>query len=195
MSTPKTSLTAADLMRVSSQGQRWELVKGELVEMEPVGGRHGLIASRIGFRVRLHAEAEDLGEVFAAETGFRLSRNPDTVRASDVAFVSRDRLPAVGLMAGFPDLAPDLVVEVVSPGDSAGAVQAKLEDWLNSGASLVWVVYPDTRSVAVYRSLDQVSILTSGDSLEGARCYPVSPARSVNCSELPRNPFASHTPI
>jgi Uma2 family endonuclease len=159
-------------MRISSQGKRYELVKGELAETAPAGGRHGLIASRIGFRVRLHAEAGNLGEVFAAETGFRLARNPDTVRAPDVAFVSRERLPAGDQLVGFPDLAPDLVAEVVSPGDSAGAVQAKLEDWLGSGSSLVWIVYPDTRSVAVYRSLDQVSILTSGDSLEGGAVLP-----------------------
>ncbi|HEU0021538.1 MAG TPA: Uma2 family endonuclease [Dehalococcoidia bacterium] len=172
MSTQKTSYTAADLMRISSQGQRCELVKGELVEMAPAGGRHGLIASRIDRRVGSFVEQNNLGGVFAAETGFRLARNPDTVRAPDVAFVTRERLPAEDLLVGFPDLVPDLVVEVVSPSDSAGAVQAKLEDWLRSGASLVWVVYPDTRSVAVYRSLDQVSILTPGDSLEGGAVLP-----------------------
>jgi Uma2 family endonuclease len=181
MSTPKTSHTAADLTRITSQGKRCELVKGELVEMAPAGGRHGLIASRIDFRVRMHVQTENLGEVFAAETGFRLARNPDTVRAPDVAFVSRERLPAEDLLVGFPDLAPDLVVEVVSPSDTAGAVQAKLEDWLGSGSSLVWIVYPDTRSVAVYRSLDQVSILVQGDILDGG---PVLPGFSCPVSEL-----------
>jgi Uma2 family endonuclease len=98
-----------------------------------------------------------------------------------VAFVSRERLPAEDLLVGFPDLAPDLVVEVVSPSDTAGAVQAKLEDWLGSGSSLVWIVYPDTRSVAVYRSLDQVSILVQGDILDGG---PVLPGFSCPVSEL-----------
>lgn len=128
MSTNKTFYTAADLMRISSEGKRCELVKGGLVEMAPAGGRHGRIASRIDRRVGSFVEQNNPGEVFAAETGFRLARNPDTVRAPDVAFVSRDRLPAKDLMVGFPDLVPDLVVEVVSPSDSAGAVKAKLED-------------------------------------------------------------------
>lgn len=181
MGTPKTYYTAADLMRICSQGKRCELVKGELVEMAPTGGRHGLIASRIDRRVGSFVEQNNLGGDFAAETGFRLARNPDTVRAPDVAFVSRARLPAADLLVGFPDLVPDLVVEVVSPSDTAGAVQARLEDWLKAGASLVWIVYPDTRSVAVYQSLDQVAVLTQGDILDGD---PLLPGFSCPVSEL-----------
>ena len=81
-------------------------------------------------------------------------------------------LPAKELLLGFPDLVPDLVVEVVSPNYTAGTVQGKLEDWLGAGASLVWIVYPYTRSVAVYLSLDQGSIVTHGDKLEGGLVLP-----------------------
>jgi Uma2 family endonuclease len=167
MSTPKTSYTAEDLMGISSQGKRFELVKGELIEMPPTGGRHGRVASRIDYRLRGYVEERALGEVFAAETGFRLVRNPDTVRAPDVAFVSKERLPSEEQLIGFPDLVPDLVVEVVSPSDSAAQVQAKVEDWLRSGVRLVWVAYPDTRSVAVYRALDEIAVVGPGDVLEG----------------------------
>ena len=89
-------------------------------------------------------------------------------------------MPAEKLLSGFPNLVPDLVVEVVSSSDTAGAVQAKLEDWLGVGASRVWIVYPDTRAVAVYLSLAQVSIVTHRDKPEGGAL----PGFSCPVSEL-----------
>jgi Uma2 family endonuclease len=167
MSTQKVLFTADDLLRICTTGKRYELVDGELVEMAPTGARHGRVAIRTGSRLNNYVERNDLGEVFAAETGFRLARNPDKVRAPDVAFVSKGRLPQGDLPAGFLDIVPDLVVEVVSPSDTASYVQAKVEDWLRAGVHLVWVLYPDTRSVAVYRSLNEASVLTEDDQLQG----------------------------
>ena len=181
MSTQRTIYTAEDLMRISSEGKRYELVKGELIEMAPTGGRHGRVAGRIGRRLGNFVEQNDAGEVFAAETGFRLAGNPDTVRAPDAAYVSKERLPSEEQLIGFPDLAPDLVVEVVSPSDSAGQVQAKVEEWLRAGVRLVWVVYPDTRSVVVYRALDEVVVLGPEDALEGE---PALPGFSCPVSEI-----------
>lgn len=181
MTTSRTTYTAEDLMRLSSEGKRYELVKGELVEMAPTGGRHGRVSSRIDRRLGHFVEQHGLGELFAAETGFRLSRNPDTVRAPDVAFVARDRLPSADLPVGFPELAPDLVVEVLSPSDTAVQVQAKVEEWLRAGVRLVWVAYPDTRSVVVYRSLSEVTVLGEGDDLQGD---PVLPGFSCPVSEI-----------
>lgn len=181
MSTQKTIYTAEDLMRLSCQGKQYELVRGELVEMAPTGGRHGRVASRMNFRLREYVEGQDLGEIFAAETGFRLSRNPDTVRAPDAAFVAKDRLPPEEQLIGYPDLVPDLVVEVVFPSDSGGQVQAKVEEWLRAGARLVWVAYPETRSVVVYRALDQAMVLGQGDLLEGA---PVLPGFSCPVADI-----------
>jgi Uma2 family endonuclease len=181
MSTPKVLLTADDLLRLSCTGKRYELVMGELIEMAPTGGRHGRVAIRIGSRLNTHVEREGLGEVFAAETGFRLERNPDKVRAPDVAFVSKGRLPPGELPTGFLDIVPDLVVEVVSPGDTATYVQAKVEDWIRAGVRLVWVFYPDTRSVASYGSLDEVRILTENDQLQGD---PVLPGFSCPVKEI-----------
>lgn len=172
MSTQKVLFTAEDLLRICATGKRYELVEGELVEMAPTGARHGRVASRADHRLRAYVEREDLGEVFAAETGFRLARNPDKVRAPDVAFVSKGRLPPGDLPVGFLDVVPDLVVEVVSPGDTASYVQAKVEDWLRAGVRLVWVFYPDTRSVAVYCSLGKSYILTEEDQLQGDPVLP-----------------------
>lgn len=138
MAASQTLVTADQLLRLSAQGKRYELVKGELREMAPTGGRHGRVAIRLGGRLNSYVDEHNLGEVFAAETGFRLSKDPDTVRAPDVAFVARGRLPEEGLPAGYPEIAPDLVVEVLSPSDAA------VEDWLEAGVKLVWVVYPDT---------------------------------------------------
>src|SRR5918999_4421837 len=153
MRTRKTLLTAEELFRLSSTGRRYELVKGELFEMPPAGGRHGSVAMRLGILLCGHVRASQLGEVFAAETGFILRRSPDTVRALDASFVSKERLPAGELPVGFLETAPDLAVEVVSPGDSAREVREKVEDWLRAGTRLVWTI-PATRSVIVYRSLD-----------------------------------------
>jgi Uma2 family endonuclease len=149
--------------------------------MAPTGGRHGRVAIRIGSRLNTYVEQEDLGEVFAAETGFLLERNPDKVRAPDGAFVAKGRLPPGDLPVGFLDIVPDLVVEVVSPSDTASYIQAKVEDWLRAGVSLAWVFYPDTRSVAVYRSLDEASVLSAGDHLQGD---PVLPGFSCLVKDL-----------
>ncbi len=175
MSTSKTLLTSDDFLRLSaaSKGKKkLELIRGELVEMPLSGGRHGCVSSRIDRRLGTFVEQHDLGEVFAAETGFWISHNPDTVRAPDASFVAKGRLPAGEPPIGYLDLAPDLAVEVVSPGDTAGEVQAKVEDWLRAGVRLVWVFYPDTRSVVGYQGLDDVRLLWELDELFGWQVLP-----------------------
>ena len=184
MSSRTTLLTADDLMRMSaiaSDSRHLELVKGELIERAPAGGRHGRVSSHIDYRLRMFVEQNDLGEVFAAETGFILERNPDTVLAPDAAFVAKGRLPAGDPPVGFPELVPDLVVEVVSPGNTAAEMQAKVEQWLQAGARMVWVFYPDTRSAAVYRGLHDAQILTERDELPGD---PVLPGFSCPVRDL-----------
>ena len=181
MSTQQIYVTAEQLLNLSAAGKRCELIKGVLVEMAPTGGRHGRVALRIGRYLGNFVGERDLGEVFAAETGFRLARDPDTVLAPDVAFVSRARLPAGELPEGFPELAPDLVVEVVSPNDTAAAVQQKMERWLRAGVRMAWVVYPDTRSVAVYESVTQVRLFSAEEELVGD---PVLPGFTCHVSEL-----------
>jgi len=140
--------------------------------MPPAGGRHGSVAMRIGSLLSVHVRANDLGEVFAAETGFILRRNPDTVRAPDASFIAKDRLPEGNLPIGYLEIIPGLVVEVVSPSDTAREVQDKVEDWLRAGSRLVWVIDPPTRSVTVYRSMDDLQILSEGDELVGGEVIP-----------------------
>jgi Uma2 family endonuclease len=172
MRTLKKLFTAEELLRLPTDGLRLELVKGKLYEMPPDGARHGNVAIRIASRLNAHVETAELGQVFAAETGFVLRRDPDTVRAPDAAFVSRDRLPQGELPVGFLELAPDLVVEVVSPSDSRREVREKAESWLLGGTRLVWVINPATRSATVYRSLDNFSDLSEDDTLDGEDVVP-----------------------
>lgn len=174
MSAQRTLVTADELLdisvRLSVKGQRCELVRGELLKMAPAGARHGRIANTIAFIITDYVRQRDLGAVFAAETGFIIQRHPDTVRAPDVAFVSKERLQGE-VPPGYMGIVPDFVVEVVSPNDSASAVQAKVEDWMRAGTRLVWVVYPETRSVAVYRSLQDAQVLSSAETLGAAPIF------------------------
>ncbi|PKB84045.1 MAG: hypothetical protein BZY88_00830 [SAR202 cluster bacterium Io17-Chloro-G9] len=168
----KTLFTAEELSRLSETSHRYELVKGELFEMPPAGARHGDVAMEIGTLLRVFVRANRLGWVFAAETGFILVRNPDTVRAPDASFVAMERLPAGDLPVGFLEVAPDLAVEVVSPGDTAREVEEKVEDWLRAGTRLVWVIYPATHSATVYRALGESEQLSENESLDGGDVLP-----------------------
>ncbi|VAW42801.1 hypothetical protein MNBD_CHLOROFLEXI01-2621, partial [hydrothermal vent metagenome] len=110
--------TAVDLYNMPEQGGRNELVQGEIIPMSPASTKHGLIVFRLAFEVGLFTNKNQLGEVYAAETGFTINQNPDTVRAPDVAFIAKKRIPEGGVPeTGFWAIAPDLVAEIVSPND------------------------------------------------------------------------------
>ncbi len=132
--------------------------------MSPGGGRHGRIALAIGRILGTFVSANHLGATYAAETGFVIERDPDTVRAPDVAFLRKSRLNlehAEGFIAGPPDLA----VEMISPSDSASEVLDKVQQWLGAGCESVWVADPDKRTIAVYRSDRPVRVWREGESL------------------------------
>ncbi len=164
-------MTVGELLALPDDGKRHELVEGELREMPPAGARHGDAAAALTILLGQHVRAQRLGRVLAAETGFRISRNPDTVRAPDISFVSRERVPPDGPPEGYWELAPDLAVEVVSPNDTAAEVQSKVQMWPESGVRLVWVVYPDARSMVSYKSLE-ISTFTAEDALSGGVVVP-----------------------
>ena len=164
-------MTADELLRLPGDGKRYELMDGILVEKSPAATERGLIAMKVGAILYQFVRQRQLGEVFAAETGFVLSSDPDTVRAPDAAFVAADRLPSGGVPAGYMQLAPDLVVEVVSPSDTASGLQSKVHAWLDAGCRLVWVVYPATRSVTVFRSRHDVRALSEEHTLDGSPLF------------------------
>ena len=174
MTTRTKPVTAEELLRMPEDGFRYELVGGELRKMAPAGSEHGYLALRIASRLERHVDASDLGRTYTAETGFKVASDPDTVRAPDAAFVGRERVEAAGRVAGFWPGAPDLAVEVVSPADTHAQVVEKAVFWLEAGCRMVLVVDPERRSVTVYRSREDIRILTAeaGDVVDGADVVP-----------------------
>jgi Uma2 family endonuclease len=164
-------LSAEDLLRLQPPDKRTELVRGRMIVREPAGFRHGDVAMAIAARMHAYVAQGNLGRVLAAETGFKLFSNPDTVRAPDVAFVSHDRIPDP-LPRGFASFAPDLAVEVLSPGDRPGEVLEKIGDWLSAGARLVWEIDPERRLARAYRADGTISIITDADALDGEDVLP-----------------------
>jgi Uma2 family endonuclease len=170
MATTQHITTAEELLYASDLG-RCELIRGELHMMSPAGAEHGRIVTRIATRLSLFVEARGLGAVMSGDPGFWIGRDPDTVRAPDVAFLATDRVspaPAPGFVEG----APDLAVEVLSPGDRAGEVRAKVQVWLEAGCKAVWVVDPAKRTVTVYRPDGTAACLGPTDELTAENTLP-----------------------
>ncbi|MBX3278519.1 MAG: Uma2 family endonuclease [Acidobacteria bacterium] len=159
-------MTADELLRMPDDGFRYELIEGELRKMSPAGSEHGLVTVRITWRLASHVESRGLGAVFAAETGFIIASNPDTVRAPDVAFVSRSRLDSAGEVKGYWPGAPDLAVEVVSPNDSYVEVDEKAAAWLAAGTRLVVVLNPRRRTASLYHASSSITILDADAVLD-----------------------------
>jgi Uma2 family endonuclease len=159
--------------------QHCELLEGELIMMSPAGFNHGGIAGNIALALGAFVKPRSLGVVVTAEPGFQIAHNPDTVRVPDVAFVRADRIPSCGVK-GFFQGAPDLAIEVISPSDRAVEVEAKSQEWLGAGCRAVWVVDPETRTVAVH-SNSGVTVLSESETLTGG---DVLPGFSVSVAEV-----------
>ncbi len=176
----KKLVTAKELLKLPDDGCRYELVQGKLEKMAPAGEAHGSFAMELGWRLAQFVSEHGLGKVYAAETGFKLRENPDTVRAPDVAFVSRERLEQQPPAKGYRQGPPDLAVEVVSPNDRPTEVAEKVYEWLYYGAVEVWVLEPEQRSLAVYRSGEALRTLGKKDTLS----TPLLPDWSLPLGEL-----------
>ena len=167
-----TLVTAEQLLCMPSDGCRYELVAGELKRMTPAGWRHGAVAGRLHGKLDHYVEEHELGTVFTAETGFLLRRNPDTVRAPDIAFIHKHNFPAALPEDSFWPGAPDLAVEVVSPNDTIREIEERVRAWLDAGTKMVWVVNPKWRTVSVHRSATDPTTLTEKDELTGGDVVP-----------------------
>src|SRR5438552_8694105 len=168
---PPALMTADELLRTHLPDKHVELVRGVLLVKEPPGYVHGEITARLTKLLINHVDARDHGIVLAAETGFKLTSDPDTVRAPDIALIRRERLPDPR-PTGYAELAPDLVVEVLSPNDRPGEVLAKVADWLSAGTSLVWVVDPARRRARVYRADGSDASVDTDGALDGEDVMP-----------------------
>ena len=159
-------ITADEFWQLCADGKPRELVRGQVVETMPAGFEHGRVAQWVATQLTLYQQQirQYLGEV-VVETGFVI-RYPDSesVRAPDVAFIRKERLPDPRPHT-FAEFAPDLVVEVVSPNDAYSAIREKVEEWLRAGVSVVWVVDPLRRAVEVFRIDAPVEVLREGSTL------------------------------
>ena len=152
--------------------RRAELIEGEVIELSPAGGDHGLIAGELHTILGHYVRQNKLGRVCSAETGFVIKREPTTVRAPDIAFLSHERIGSERPKRGYWPFAPDLAVEVVSPGDTAEEVEAKIKDWFDGGTRQVWIVYPSVQTVHVYDSAERALILNAQSTLSGGEVVP-----------------------
>jgi len=168
----KKTWTAEDLLALTSDENHYEIVKGELIKMVPASARHGKFASRLVHALASCMGEHDLGQVYTAEPGFQLEAKPLTIRAPDVAFVRRERIPPEGEPEGYWAIAPDLVVEIVSPSETAEDVHQKVADYLRAGTRLLWLVYPVSQAVMEYRPPMEARQLTVEDDLDGGEVVP-----------------------
>jgi Uma2 family endonuclease len=165
-------LTADDLLALPDDGNRYELVEGTLVCMPPASYRSGVVALNLGAAMTAYVRQHRLGICSGADGGVRLRAEPDTVRAPDVSFIRADRVPPGGLEAGYFAGAPDLAVEVLSPSDRYPEVQRKVQEYLDAGTPLVWVLDPESRSATVTRADGRSTYLGSDGVLDGEDILP-----------------------
>ena len=183
----KRLLTAEELWELPERpGVRYELVKGALVEVPGAGGVHGLLVKVLLRLLDAFVLARGLGEVFADGVGYIIARGPDVVRIPDVSFIARERLPAGAIPEGFIPGAPDLAVEIVSPGDRAEEVYGKVREYLDAGTRLVWVVWPRHRAVTVYTADGQGREVREGGERDGGAVLPGFRVRVAELFEVGR---------
>ena len=161
----KNTITLEEFLENDLEG--YEYVKGELVAMPPPSMEHGEISVNIIRYLDRHVYKHQLGRLYTAETTFQLD---DRLVKPDVAFVSTERLPE-NRRKGSP-IPPDLAIEIVSPTDKQYDVTEKAFAYLKAGTRVVWVVEPIAKTVMVYRSETDFTLLTSEDTLTGEDVVP-----------------------
>ena len=172
MATTKTQLmTAEELLKMPKDGYRYELVRGVLRKMAPVGHTGGYYELNISSELRAFVKANGLGRAYSSNTGFLLERDPDYVLAPDASFVRQERVETATEERGYFPGAPDFVAEVISPNDRYSDVAEKVQEWLNAGTPMVVVVNPRDRTASVHTP-NSVITLTESDILDGGDIVP-----------------------
>ncbi len=173
MTTTQTGLVTADeLLRLSAQGFRGELVRGVLRETMATNVEHGIIVVNLARELSNFVRPRRLGSIVASDSGVLIERGPDTVREPDVAYTSFERRPRGALRTGYAEAVPNIAVEIASPNDPRGYPAERSQMWLSSGAQLVWFVFPETRSIDVYRSGEPVVTVSGDELLDGLDVLP-----------------------
>jgi len=164
-------ITGEELLEMGDIGP-CELIEGRIVAMRPAGDLHGGYESNFDEYLKAYVRSRKLGKVRVGEVGIYIRRNPDTVRGADVVFISNERYAQRQSQTGFLDVAPDLVVEIMSPADRWQEVNEKLRDYFSIGVRLIWVGNPAEPAVYAYRSLTDVRRFGPEDTLTGDDVLP-----------------------
>ena len=172
-------LTGEEALALGDIGP-YELIEGRIVHMSPTKPKHGKLEMRLGKLLSNFVDERQLGEVLVGEVGIYIRRNPDTVRAADVLFISNERL-AKASPHSFLDVAPELVAEIVSPDDRWSEIREKIREYFSIGVRVVLVLEPEQRVVTVYRSPTNLRELTTADTLT---LEDILPGFSVLVAEL-----------
>lgn len=167
----ETLVTGEELLAMGNIGPS-ELIEGRIALMSPTGDEHAGYESNFDEHLKAYVRRTKSGRVRVGEIGIYIRRNPDTVRAADVAFISNERYARREKKSGYLDVAPELVVEIMSPDDRWNDVTQKLREYFAIGVRLVWVADPSTRTVYAYRSLTDVREFSQADTLTGDDVLP-----------------------
>ncbi len=155
--------------------------QGEIEIMPPAGGKTSERNSEANFQLRLWAKKDGTGATFDSSGGFRLPNG--ATRSPDAAWISHGRLAGLAVEARekFIPLCPDFVIEIRSPTDSLASLQRKMQEYIDNGAQLGFLLVPQTRRVYVYRPQQPVDILENPETLAGD---PVLPGFVLDLREI-----------
>jgi Uma2 family endonuclease len=167
-----TRIITPEQLAVMPNDKDFELVDGQLVERK-MGNKSNWVATRLARLLGNFVEEQGLGWIFTSEAGYRLNPSrPNTVRKPDVSYVAAGRLPDEEPADAYDRLAPDLAVEVISPGDTVRELDGKVEEYLRAGVRLVWIVNPDLQTIRVFRPDGTIDTLRQGDELSAGDTIP-----------------------
>jgi Uma2 family endonuclease len=167
MATTEKLLTAEEFERLPDDGKRYELIDGELREMAPTVNWHGEVEINLGSLLNVHVRAHGLGRVSCGEVLYIVRRNPDRVRAADIAILHQARVPSLEARQHILEVIPDLVVEILSKSDTIEEISDKIDDWLGAGVQMLWIVDPFRRTVTIYQPGCDPMLLGAHGVLEG----------------------------
>jgi Uma2 family endonuclease len=172
MATTEKLLTAEEFEQLPDDGKRYELIDGELREVAPTVNWHGEVEINLGTLLNVHVRAQGLGRVSCGEVLYVVRRNPDRVRAADIAFIRQDRVPPLEARQHIMEVIPDLVAEILSKHDTIEEISDRIDDWLNAGVRMLWIVDPFRRTVTIYQPGHDPVLLSERTTLQGDPVVP-----------------------
>jgi Uma2 family endonuclease len=172
MATTEKLLTAEEFEALPNDGKRYELIDGVLREMAPTVYWHGEVETNLTTLLHTHIRAHGLGRVSCGEVLYIVRRNPDRVRAADIALIRQERVPSLEARQHIMEVIPELVVEILSQHDTVAEIHEKIEDWLTAGVQMLWVVDPFRHTVTIYQPGHDPVLLGERATLHGDPIVP-----------------------